>query len=93
MNDDKICKHCFVKGRVQGVYFRYYTLQQAQHLGVTGWARNLNDGRVEVLACGETKAVENLCVWLHEGSPLSNVTEVKCQIINQPDYPKSFEIG
>ncbi len=91
--NNKICRHCFVSGRVQGVAFRYYTSQQAQRLGVTGWAHNLNDGRVEVLACGETKAVEYLCAWLHEGPPSASVTDVQCQIATNHDCPDGFEIG
>jgi len=91
--DNKICKNCFISGRVQGVYFRYYTRQQAQELGISGWARNLADGRVEVLACGEIKAVESLCTWLHKGSPLANVTGVNCQAIAPPEFLSGFEIS
>ena len=89
----KICMHCFVSGHVQGVAFRYYTRQQAQHLNVSGWARNLIDGRVEVLAYGEARAVESLCVWLHQGPPLAHVTEVKCQKIDNPEFPEGFSIA
>ena len=89
----KIYQHCFISGRVQGVAFRYYTSQQAQRLGITGWARNLNDGRVEVLAYGETKAVANLCAWLHEGSPAAHVTDVQCQIVTHTNHPTDFKIS
>ncbi len=91
--NNKICQQCFVSGRVQGVAFRYYTSQQAQRLGITGWARNLSDGRVEVLACGEITVVEKFCAWLHEGPPSAYVTDVKCQTTTQTDYPNGFEIG
>ena len=47
---DKICINCLVSGKVQGVWFRANTQKEAQKLGVTGWVRNLPDGRVEVLA-------------------------------------------
>ena len=51
---------CIVTGRVQGVFFRASTEREAQQLGITGYARNMSDGSVEVLACGEASAVEEL---------------------------------
>jgi acylphosphatase len=72
-----IARRCFVAGRVQGVFYRASTRQQAQTLGVTGYARNLPDGRVEVLACGPAAAVDALCAWLWQGSPASSVTSVE----------------
>lgn len=90
--DNKICKQCFVSGRVQGVSFRYSTRQQAQRLGITGGAYNLPDRRVEVLACGEAEAVEKLCRWLHQGPPLAHVTSVQCQLVNRT-CPDDFDIG
>jgi acylphosphatase len=65
-----------VKGRVQGVFFRDSTRRVAESLGLTGYAINLPDGDVEVLACGEESALDQLEAWLHDGPPLSNVTEV-----------------
>ncbi len=92
--DKKICKHCLVSGRVQGVSFRYYTRQQAQRLGIIGGAYNLADGRVEVIACGEMSAVEQLCAWLHQGPPLAHVSSVHCQAITRPDNClEEFDIG
>jgi acylphosphatase len=92
--DKKICKRCLVSGRVQGVSFRYYTRQQAQRLGVSGWAYNLADGQVEVVVCGDISAVEQLCAWLHQGPPLAYVTSVQCQAIIRPhDCTDEFEIG
>jgi acylphosphatase len=88
----KICMHCLVNGRVQGVSFRHYTRQQAHQLGVSGWVRNLRDGKVEVLVCGEAKAVERLCLWLHQGPPLSEVMEVKCQKVAYSQIPEGFDI-
>jgi acylphosphatase len=55
-----ICLSCLVSGRVQGVWYRDSTQRQAQALGISGYARNLPDGRVEVLACGETAALQRL---------------------------------
>jgi acylphosphatase len=72
-----ICRRSFVSGRVQGVFFRATCVRKAQSLGVRGFARNLDDGRVEVLACGEAAAVEALIAWLWEGSPASKVAAVE----------------
>lgn len=65
-----------VAGRVQGVAFRAYTLERALALGVRGYARNLRDGRVEVLACGTPDAVQSLGDWLWQGSPAARVSDV-----------------
>ena len=63
----------YVRGRVQGVGFRYFVERQAGALGVAGHARNLDDGRVEVLAQGAAEALERLAVLLREGPALSRV--------------------
>ena len=64
-------------GRVQGVFYRATCVRKAQSLALTGYARNLPDGRVEVLACGDEAAVEQFVAWLWEGSPASKVTGVE----------------
>ncbi|MGQ9511977.1 acylphosphatase [Thermodesulfitimonas sp.] len=69
--------HVIVRGKVQGVYFRGYTQQEAVAAGVTGWVRNLPDGSVEAVFEGEREAVERLVAWCHKGSPAARVTEVK----------------
>lgn len=73
-----VCRRCRVDGLVQGVFFRASTRARAQELGVTGWARNIPDGSVEVLACGDEAAVTQLCDWLWEGPPQSRVSAVQC---------------
>jgi acylphosphatase len=78
---DWIARRCLVAGRVQGVFYRASTRQRAQELGVTGYARNLADGRVEVLACGEAVAVQALCEWLWQGPPASHVTSVQVEVL------------
>ena len=88
-----IARRCHVSGRVQGVFFRASTRDRARELGVTGYARNLPDGRVEVLACGKPDAVEALCRWLWQGSPSSqvtavNVSAVPMSVLGEP--PTSF---
>lgn len=77
------CKRCIVSGRVQGVFYRASTQQQASALGVRGYAKNLNDGSVEVLACGEIDAVTALCEWLWQGPQMSDVSRVECKTIPQ----------
>ena len=57
----------FVGGRVQGVFFRASTQQKARELGLRGYARNLPDGRVEVLAVGDVQALQHLAEWLKRG--------------------------
>lgn len=71
-----ICKKCLVAGRVQGVFYRGTAAQRAQELGVSGYARNLPDGRVEVLACGEEEAVQIFVEWLWIGSSAAKVVSV-----------------
>ena len=87
-----ICRRCFVSGRVQGVYFRASTAARARKLGITGHARNLDDGRVEVLACGEQAAVDALCEWLWEGPPGARVTDVRIEAMTV-DPPERFTEG
>lgn len=63
----KVCIIAWVYGRVQGVGFRYTTQHEAQRLGLTGYAKNMDDGSVEVVACGESERVEQLMKWLKAG--------------------------
>ena len=72
------CLRCLVAGRVQGVFFRASTREQAVRLGVTGYARNLLDGRVEVVACGNKDNVDALCGWLQQGPPHAQVEHCEC---------------
>jgi acylphosphatase len=77
--DKRVCFHCLVAGRVQGVFFRAATREQAQRLGLTGYARNLPDGRVEILVCGEPDQVAQLREWLRSGPPGARVTGIACE--------------
>jgi acylphosphatase len=69
--------HVFVSGRVQGVFFRDHTRRWASSLGLTGWVRNVYDGRVEIIAEGEKGKVESLIDRLREGPPISRVENVE----------------
>lgn len=81
MEEKKIGIHCFVSGRVQGVWYRASAQKKANALGVTGWACNLPDGRVEVLACGEKEKIHQFYTWLQCGPPLAKVKAVSYQEI------------
>ena len=75
-----------VEGRVQGVWFRRSTQQQAQPLGITGHAKNLPDGRVEVLASGDSEAVAALIRWLHQGPANAQVVRVTVEETGPIDH-------
>ena len=74
---------------MQGVFFRASTQRQAQQLGISGYARNLADGSVEVLACGEADAVQRLSAWLWVGPPAASVAAVECETVDVP-VPEYF---
>ncbi len=89
-----LCLTCLVSGRVQGVYYRATCATRARELGVTGYARNLPDGRVEVLACGEEGPVKQFAEWLWEGSSASRVTAVDVREVPVPAQPpEDFRTG
>lgn len=77
----KMGLHAFVTGRVQGVWFRQSTVEQATRSDLTGWVRNLPDGRVEVMAYGEENAIRQLEAWLNKGPLLANVADVSSEIV------------
>jgi len=65
-----------IRGRVQGVGFRYAAIEAARRLGVTGWVRNAHDGDVELVAEGDTERLRRLVTWCHAGPPGAQVTQV-----------------
>lgn len=67
-----------ITGKVQGVFFRAGTREQALALGLRGHARNMDDGSVEVLAAGDAAAIDRLHAWLRRGPPLARVDAVEC---------------
>lgn len=85
-----ICVRVWVHGRVQGVGFRYSTQREAKQLGLSGYAKNLDDGSVEVLACGEQSAVEGLLAWLKAGGPRSARVD---KVLTEPHHPAHFPQG
>lgn len=75
----RICLHGYISGKVQGVYFRQSTQEQAERLDIDGWVRNLADGRVELLIEGEEEALRELEKWLARGPVKAKVAAVELQ--------------
>jgi len=84
--------HLRIKGRVQGVFFRYETQSVAQRLGLVGWVRNRLDGSVEVVAEGEKEKLDELIKWCHQGPPLARVDSVEVRWEEPTDEFKNFSI-
>ncbi len=83
-----------ISGRVQGVGFRWFVLRAAEHLGVTGWARNVWDGRVEVIGQGTLSMLHDFEKELHKGPLLGSVEKVeKIEVTSEVSTFKSFEIN
>ena len=78
---------CLVEGRVQGVFFRASTAHEADRLKLDGWAKNLPDGRVEVVVSGESGAVASLCGWLWQGPSSAQVSSVIVEDWMEPVDP------
>ena len=79
--------HVFVSGIVQGVFFRQNTVRQAQRVGVSGWIRNLFDGRVEAVFEGDSKKVEKLVDYCRKGPVHAKVEKIK---VSFEDYKGEF---
>ncbi len=86
-----VAKRYLVSGRVQGVFFRASAKAEAERLGLHGYARNLADGRVEVLAAGEPEQLTAFAEWLRQGPPQAQVAAVDEEPTEQP-LPLGFEI-
>jgi acylphosphatase len=86
------CRRFLVRGKVQGVWFRASTREQAQRLGLAGHALNLADGRVEVVACGEAAALDTLEAWLWQGPELARVSAVEPEEVEPRDC-EGFRVG
>lgn len=84
--------HIFASGRVQNVFFRDNTRRIAKKLDLTGWVRNLDDGRVEIVAEGDTKGLEKLLDWVKRGSLLARVQKVEKECGNFSGQFKEFII-
>jgi acylphosphatase len=72
--------HLFIEVRVQGVFFRAYTQEEAQKCKLTGWVKNLYDGKVEAIFEGEEEDVQSMIKWCHSGPPHAVVSDVTVEI-------------
>ena len=84
--------HLFVSGRVQGVGYRWHTKQESDRLGVTGWVRNLEDGRVEAIAQGARNALDALVAWCRKGPAHAGVTDVAATWDETEDVLADFSV-
>ena len=82
-----VAKRVLVSGRVQGVFFRDSCRREAESLGVSGAARNLPDGRVEVVAAGDEDAVDRLVAWCREGPTHASVDSVEVEDVDPGSVP------
>ena len=88
---ERNCRLHRIEGRVQGVFFRESTRRQAEPMGITGYAKNMPDGSVQVLACGAPDALDRLTSWLEQGPPLAQVDNMGW-IESSASCPDSFQI-
>jgi acylphosphatase len=84
--------HLFITGLVQGVSYRANAAGMAERLGIAGWVRNLPDGRVELLAQGEDKALKSLLAWVHEGPSQARVDHVEAHWAEPLELLPDFRI-
>lgn len=88
---DRTRAHVFISGIVQGVSFRANTRRKARSLGVDGWVKNLDDGRVEAVFEGSTDAVDSIIEWCHEGPSRARVEDVEVRE-ETPEDVHGFQI-
>ena len=84
--------HVRVEGRVQGVWFRATTQEEAQRLGVSGWVRNTKDGDVEIFMQGQDQEVDQLLEWCHHGPPGARVMDLHAEPDQIDEAVKGFII-
>ncbi len=89
----KMRAHLFVEGRVQGVFFRACTQEEAQERKLTGWVKNLYDGRVEAVFEGEEKDVQSMIEWCHSGPPHAMVVHASVEIEEYRGEYSGFSVG
>ena len=84
-----IARHLSIHGRVQGVFYRGWAVQTARSLGLTGWVRNRNDGRLEILIVGESDESDALIDKLREGPAMARVDNIEAHADSERP-PKGF---
>ncbi len=91
-NNDHERAHVYVSGDVQGVFFRDATRQKAQQLGLSGWVKNLPDGRVEALFEGPSQEVREMLQWCEQGPPHAAVENVEVEFDTAREDVSGFEV-
>lgn len=84
--------HLLISGIVQGVNFRYYTRETARRLKLTGWVKNLPDGKVEAVAEGDEKAIDEFIEWCKHGPPSAKVEHVEIKKVKYTGEFSDFKI-
>jgi len=83
----KVRVHLVIRGRVQGVWYRQSTMETANRLGLTGWARNCPDGSVEAVFEGEKAGIDQAIEWCRQGPPAARVSEID---VEWQDFSNEF---
>jgi acylphosphatase len=91
-NKDHERAHVYVSGEVQGVFFRDSTREKAQQLGLSGWVKNLPDGRVEALFEGPSQEVREMVRWCEQGPPHAAVDNVEVEFDTAREDASGFEV-
>ena len=91
-NKDRERAHVYVSGEVQGVFFRDSTCEKAQQLCLSGWVKNLPDGRVEALFEGPSQKVREMVRWCEQGPPHAAVENVEVEFDTAREDTSGFEV-
>lgn len=90
---EKVRARVFISGRVQGVFYRAWTRKRAKDLGLTGWVRNLSDGRVEAVFEGKKENVQKLIAECKEGSKIARVENIEVEWEEATGEFSQFEVA
>jgi acylphosphatase len=90
---EQLRAHVTIEGRVQGVSFRAAAREQARSMGVAGWVRNLDDGRVEAIFEGSAAAVRQMISWCHHGPQFAHVDRVDVEWAEPTGHERGFRIA
>ena len=90
--EEKIRVHVIVSGRVQGVFFRQHTFKKAKELGIFGWVKNLEDGKVEAIFEGEKEKVEKMISWSKQGPASASVDDFEIEWQEYKGEFKNFKV-
>jgi len=92
MEDKTVKAHVFIEGMVQGIFYRMWTREQAQKLGLAGWVRNLEDGRVEAVFEGPKDKIEKMVKKCHKGPQLAGIEHIDVNCEEATGEFSTFEI-